>query len=214
MPCDAPNLLIVSEDDEVVRRELHKEITSFYSCSTGPAYGRYPSYIMIVNCVREQSISHVRNKITFFTKAVVRTPKGLRKTLVLLDAGWLSREAQSALRRIIEIRNHKTRFLMTSRDGCGILEPILSRFVSRWLPSPVTSVPDYCALSPVPAFRTVIECILQAEADANMGIGTGVISRQDISDELMLNGCKEDKLFTLRSLLKGCSRAVRCPPSL
>ena len=50
------------------------------------------------------------------------------KFIILNNADKLTTDAQSALRRIIEEFNKKTRFILTVNDSDKILNPILSRF--------------------------------------------------------------------------------------
>ena len=98
-------------------------------------------FIKIVECSRERSIGYVRREIGFFTKMMVKCPRGERKTLLLMDAEYLTSEAQSALRRSIEIHSHTTRFIMTTRDVTCILRPILSRFYQVFVhPSPMSAL--------------------------------------------------------------------------
>ena len=50
------------------------------------------------------------------------------KSIILLNADKLTIDAQSALRRCIELYNHNTRFFIIVEDKNKILKPILSRF--------------------------------------------------------------------------------------
>lgn len=210
MTSDAPNVLLICEDGERIRQKLQEELSSFYHTQSLESRLHDVPYIMIVDCVREQSINHVRNQITFFTKAVVKAPRGLRKTVVLLDGGWLSREAQSALRRIIELRNHTTRFVMTSRDGKGILGPILSRFVTRWFAPRRSHTHSRDNVQLKKEIKTANEAILHTEVLAAEGTICPVWTR----DECFLDGCKEDRLPALKRLLEHSLGVVRCPATL
>ena len=56
------------------------------------------------------------------------------KSVVLLNGDRLTLDAQSALRRCIELYNHSTRFFMVVEDKHKLLSPIISRFCSIHVP--------------------------------------------------------------------------------
>jgi hypothetical protein len=56
------------------------------------------------------------------------------KTIVLLNADKLTIDAQSALRRCIELFCHSTRFFIVVDDKNKLLKPILSRFCDIYIP--------------------------------------------------------------------------------
>jgi len=58
------------------------------------------------------------------------------KSIVLLNADKLTIDAQSALRRCIELFSHTTRFFIIVEDKYKLLKPILSRFCEIYLPEP------------------------------------------------------------------------------
>ena len=55
---------------------------------------------------------------------------------MLLNADKLTVDAQSALRRCLELFTHTTRFFMVVQNKSGILRPILSRFCIIYVPLP------------------------------------------------------------------------------
>jgi DNA polymerase III delta prime subunit len=61
------------------------------------------------------------------------------KSIVLLNADKLTIDAQSALRRCIELFCHSTRFFIVVEDKNKLLKPILSRFCEIYVPPPPTS---------------------------------------------------------------------------
>jgi DNA polymerase III delta prime subunit len=61
------------------------------------------------------------------------------KSIVLLNADKLTIDAQSALRRCIELFCHSTRFFIVVEDKNKLLKPILSRFCEIYVPPPTTS---------------------------------------------------------------------------
>ena len=94
-------------------------------------------YIMKVNCGHGKGIKFIREELKFFCKANINSVGGeLFKSIVLLNADKLTCDAQSALRRCIEIYNHTTRFFMIVESKSKLLKPILSRFCEIYVPLP------------------------------------------------------------------------------
>jgi len=54
-----------------------------------------------------------------------------------LNADKLTMDAQSALRRCIELFSHNTRFFIIIEDKYNLLKPILSRFCEIYVPEPL-----------------------------------------------------------------------------
>ena len=94
------------------------------------------NYIMKINCGYGKGIKFVREDIKFFAKTNINCRNGLFKTILLYNADKLTIDAQSALRRCIELFSCSTRFIITAHDKSKILKPILSRFCSIYLPNP------------------------------------------------------------------------------
>jgi DNA polymerase III delta prime subunit len=59
------------------------------------------------------------------------------KTVILLNADKLTIDAQSAIRRCIELFSRSTRFFIIVEDKYKLLRPILSRFCEIYIPEPV-----------------------------------------------------------------------------
>lgn len=105
-------------------------------------------YVMYVNCGHCKGIKFVREELKFFSKTNINVNgRGghFFKSVVLLNADKLTIDAQSAMRRCIEIFSHTTRFFIVVDDKCKILKPILSRLCEIYLP-PTT--PPSLHLSP------------------------------------------------------------------
>ena len=86
-------------------------------------------YVMHVNCAHGKGIRFIREDLKFFAKTNVDLKDGeIFKSVVLLNADKLTTDAQSALRRCIELFNHSTRFFIVVEDKYKLLRPILSRF--------------------------------------------------------------------------------------
>ena len=90
-------------------------------------------YVKIIDCCSSSNIKTVRGEVKFFAKMRVQCPGGCRKSVVLLNSDFLTTEAQSALRRCIEVHNHSTRFFMTVNNIDLVMRPIVSRFSTRFV---------------------------------------------------------------------------------
>lgn len=100
--------------------------------------GMLKDYVMHVNCAHGKGIRFIREDLKFFAKTNVDLKDGeIFKSVVLLNADKLTTDAQSALRRCIELFNHSTRFFIVVEDKCKLLRPILSRFCEIHVPEPV-----------------------------------------------------------------------------
>jgi len=95
-------------------------------------------YVMHVNCAHGKGIRFIREDLKFFAKTNVDLKDGeIFKSVVLMNADKLTTDAQSALRRCIELFNHSTRFFIVVEDKYKLLRPILSRFCEIHVPEPV-----------------------------------------------------------------------------
>lgn len=84
-------------------------------------------YIMKINCAIDKGIHFIRNELIFFAKTNIYD-KNIFKSIILLNADKLTIDAQSALRRCIEVFSKNTRFFMIVVDRTKLMYPILSRF--------------------------------------------------------------------------------------
>jgi DNA polymerase III delta prime subunit len=95
-------------------------------------------YVIFVNCAKDGGIKFIREDIKFFSKTNINCDLENRfKSVVLLNSDKLTCDAQSALRRCIEIFSFNTRFFLVTNDKCKILKPILSRFCEIYIPYPI-----------------------------------------------------------------------------
>lgn len=95
------------------------------------------NFIMSVNCAQGKGIKFIREDLKFFAKTNINIQNGKRfKSVLLLNADKLTIDAQSALRRCIELFSHSTRFFLVVSDKYKILKPILSRFCEIFIPEP------------------------------------------------------------------------------
>ena len=96
------------------------------------------TYVMYVNCAHGKGIRFVREDLKFFSKTNVDLKDGeIFKTIILLNADKLTTDAQSAIRRCIELFSRSTRFFIVVEDKYKLLRPILSRFCEIYVPEPV-----------------------------------------------------------------------------
>tara|TARA_Y100000741_G_scaffold363846_1_gene353082 strand:+ start:440 stop:1234 length:795 start_codon:yes stop_codon:yes gene_type:complete len=95
-------------------------------------------YVMFVNCAKDGGIKFIREDIKFFSKTNINCELENRfKSIILLNSDKLTYDAQSALRRCIEIFSFNTRFFLVTNDKCKILKPILSRFCEIYISYPI-----------------------------------------------------------------------------
>ena len=94
-------------------------------------------YIMTVNCAHGKGIKFIREELKFFARTNINIHEGsIFKSIILLNADKLTNDAQSALRRCIELFSHSTRFFIIVDDKYKLLKPILSRFCEIFIPRP------------------------------------------------------------------------------
>lgn len=96
------------------------------------------SFVMYVNCSHGKGIKFIREELKFFAKTHINSNGGNTfKSIILLNADKLTMDAQSALRRCIELFSHNTRFFIVAEDKYNLMKPILSRFCEIYVPEPV-----------------------------------------------------------------------------
>jgi hypothetical protein len=98
------------------------------------------THVMTVNCAYGRGIRFIREDLKYFAKTNLDTVNGeMFKSIVLLNADKLTIDAQSALRRCIELFCHSTRFFIVVEDKNKLLKPILSRFCEIYVPDHISS---------------------------------------------------------------------------
>jgi DNA polymerase III delta prime subunit len=99
---------------------------------------RIKNFVMYVNCAHGKGIKFIREELKFFAKTHINSNGGdTFKSIILLNADKLTIDAQSALRRCIELFSHTTRFFIIVEDKYKLLKPILSRFCEIYIPEPI-----------------------------------------------------------------------------
>ena len=97
------------------------------------------NHVMNIDCGHGKGIKFIREDLKFFSKTNIHSISNEQtfKSIVLLNADKLTIDAQSALRRCIELFSHSTRFFIVVEDKSKLLRPILSRFCDIFVPLPV-----------------------------------------------------------------------------
>ena len=96
------------------------------------------TFVMYVNCSHGKGIKFIRDELKFFAKIHINSNSGnIFKSIVLLNADKLTMDAQSALRRCIELFSHNTRFFIIAENKYNLMKPILSRFCEIYVPEPI-----------------------------------------------------------------------------
>ncbi len=94
-------------------------------------------FVMYVNCAHGKGIKFIREDLKHFSKTNILNTNNVNfKTVVLINADKLTIDAQSALRRCIELFSHTTRFFISVENINKLLKPILSRFCDVYVGYP------------------------------------------------------------------------------
>ncbi len=96
------------------------------------------NYVMRANCAHGKGIRFIREELKFFAKTNIDMKEGaIFKSVILTNADKLTIDAQSALRRCIELFSSSTRFFIVVENKDSLLKPILSRFCDIYIPPPM-----------------------------------------------------------------------------
>ena len=91
-------------------------------------YKNIENNTLILNCsLGKGNIKFIRDNLRFFANTIIHKNITNFKSIVLLNADSLTLDAQSALRRSIEIYSN-TKFFIVTENKSKIIRPILSRF--------------------------------------------------------------------------------------
>ena len=91
-------------------------------------YKNIENNTLILNCsLGKGNIKFIRENLRFFANTIIHKNITNFKSIVLLNADSLTLDAQSAVRRSIEIYNN-TKFFIVTANKSKIIRPILSRF--------------------------------------------------------------------------------------
>jgi len=126
-----PNLLFHGKSGTGKRSMVYHYIHQIYQRNKE----KLKTNVMFVNCAHGKGIKFIREEVKFFAKSNLKGKQGVSfKTIVLFNADNLTIDAQSALRRCIELFSYNTRFFIIIEDKNKLLNPILSRFCEIHVP--------------------------------------------------------------------------------
>ena len=131
-----PNILFHGPSGSGKRTIVNEFINKIYENNRD----KIKSFVMYVNCSHGKGIKFIREELKFFAKTHIHSNGGnIFKSIVLLNADKLTIDAQSALRRCIELFSHNTRFFIIAEDKYNLMKPILSRFCEIYVPEPIVN---------------------------------------------------------------------------
>ena len=126
-----PNIIFHGSSGSGKRTIVHGFINQIYNNDRA----KIKSNVMYVNCAHGKGIRFIRDELKYFAKACMQFGNGeVFKSIVLMNADELTIDAQSALRRCIELFSHNTRFFIIVENKYKLLNPILSRFCEIFIP--------------------------------------------------------------------------------
>ena len=129
-----PNIIFHGQSGSGKRTLVSKFVSNIYNNNKDII----KEYVMDVNCAHGKGIKFIREELKFFAKTHINSNETTKfKTIILSNADKLTIDAQSALRRCIELFSHTTRFFIIVEDKYKLLKPILSRFCEIYVPEPI-----------------------------------------------------------------------------
>jgi hypothetical protein len=132
--CKIPNIIFHGPSGSGKRTIVNEFIKNIYNNDKTII----KSLVCYVNCAHGKGIKFIREELKFFAKTHINSHGGdVFKSIILSNADKLTMDAQSALRRCIELFSHNTRFFIIVEDKYKLLKPILSRFCEIYIPEPI-----------------------------------------------------------------------------
>ena len=125
-----PNILLHGQSGSGKRTIMTEFINKVYS-----DFEDKNQLVMWVECGHGKGIKCIREQVNYFAKANCHNT--IFKSIILLNADKLTGDAQSALRRSIELFSKTTRFFLVLQDKNSLLNPLLSRFCILFVPIPL-----------------------------------------------------------------------------
>jgi len=124
-----PNIIMYGSSGTGKRTILYQFLNKIYENDKS----KMKMNMMVVNCAHGKGIKFIREELKFFAKSNIQTGVPF-KSIILINADFLTIDAQSALRRCIELFSHNTRFFIIVENMNRLLNPILSRFCAIYVP--------------------------------------------------------------------------------
>ena len=160
-----PNIIFHGEHKSGKKTILNEFIDKLYHKNKA----QIKEHVMSVNCAHGKGIKFVREDLKQFAKTnILHNNDFSFKSVVLLNADTLTIDAQSALRRCIELFTNNTRFFIVVENIDKLLKPILSRFSQIYIPgnnlrllSEIQYCPNMCNEDEVFEIMKKLEKIIQ-----------------------------------------------------
>lgn len=95
--------------------------------------------ILYINCCHGKgNIKFIRDELKLFSNSIIINNSEINiKSVILINADSLTIDAQSSLRRLIEVNNKTTRFFIVVNNYDRLLKPVVSRFCSIYFNLPI-----------------------------------------------------------------------------
>lgn len=134
-----PNIIFYGETGSGKKTLLREFLRNLYGIENDCfKEDTFEQHIKIVNCAYGKGIRFIREELKFFAKTRINDENGsIFKSVVLLNAEQLTIDAQSALRRCIELFTNDTRFFIVVNNKQRLIKPIISRFCCIYVSRPV-----------------------------------------------------------------------------
>ena len=88
---------------------------------------KYEAAVLELNASNDRGLGVVRDKIKSFAQKKVTLPSGRHKIIILDEVDSMTKSAQQALTRTMELHSNTTRFALACNYSSKIIEPIQSR---------------------------------------------------------------------------------------
>ena len=130
-----PNILFYGPSGSGKRTLLHKFILEIFNNDIDVMERN----ILYTDCAHNKGIKFIREDIKHFAQTHIdeKTQSVLCKIIIMSNAEHLTNDAQSALRRCIEVFSKTTRFFFITENKSLLMAPILSRFCNIYIKEPL-----------------------------------------------------------------------------
>jgi len=151
-----PHIIFYGASGTGKRTIVHNFVNRIYDDNKA----RIKTNVMSVNCAHGKGIKFIREDLKFFAKTNIQSGV-LFKTIILLNADSLTIDAQSALRRCIELFSGNTRFFIIVENKNKLLNPIVSRFCEIYVPEYVKDGAIVNLHTITPVFKEPLDAMIQ-----------------------------------------------------